>query len=95
MSAYEVMLSESQERMLLVTLPERVAEVREVVFDRWDVDCREIGQVIAEPEAQIFDAAEQVAHLPIQPLSEAPAYRLEGKPSPEDMARREAPLSGP
>ena len=92
MNAYEVMLSESQERMLLVTLPERVGEVREV-FDRWDVDCREIGSVIAEPEARIFDASEPVAHLPIQPLSEAPAYRLEGKPSPEDMARREASLS--
>ena len=92
MNAYEVMLSESQERMLLVTLPEQVREVREV-FDRWDVDCREIGSVIAEPEARIFDASEPVVHLPIQPLSEAPAYRLEGKPSPEDMARREASLS--
>ena len=93
MNAYEVMLSESQERMLLVALPERVHEVREV-FERWDVDCREIGRVIAEPEAQIFDSAERVAHLPIQPLSEAPAYRLEGKPSPDDLARRERPLSG-
>ena len=92
MNAYEVMLSESQERMLLVTLPERVDEVRKV-FDRWDVDCRDIGRVIAEPEAQIFDAARSVAHLPIQPLSEAPAYRLEGKPSSDDVARREMSLA--
>ena len=92
MNAYEVMLSESQERMLLVALPERMDEVK-AVFDRWDVDCREIGRVIAEPEAQIFDAAEPVAHLPIQPLSEAPAYRLEGRPSVEDVARREASLA--
>ena len=92
MSAYEVMLSESQERMLLVALPERVAEVK-AVFERWDVECREIGQVIAEPEAQIFDGSEPVAHLPIRPLSEAPAYRLEGQPSEEDLARREFPLS--
>ena len=92
MNAYEVMLSESQERMLLVALPERVAEVK-AVFERWDVDCREIGSVIAEPEARIFDAAEPVAHLPIQPLSEAPAYRLEGKASTEDVARREMALS--
>ncbi len=92
MSAYEVMLSESQERMLLVTLPERVAEVK-AVFERWDVECREIGQVIAEPEAQIFDGAEQVAHLPIRPLSEAPAYRLAGQPSEEDLARREMLLA--
>ena len=92
MSAYEVMLSESQERMLLVALPERVAEVK-AVFERWDVECREIGQVIAEPEAQIFDGAEPVAHLPIRPLSEVPAYRLEGQPSAEDLARRGMPLA--
>ena len=92
MNAYEVMLSESQERMLLVTLPERVDEIR-AVFERWDVDCREIGRVIADPEAQIFDGAEPVALLPIQPLSEAPAYRLEGRPSAEDVARRELSLA--
>ena len=91
MNAYEVMLSESQERMLLAALPERVDDVK-AVFQRWDVDCREIGQVIAEPEARIFDGPEPVAHLPIQPLSEAPAYRLEGRPSPEDLARREMSL---
>ena len=92
MDAYEVMLSESQERMLLVSLPERTEEVK-AVFERWDVDCREIGIVITEPEAQIFDSSEPVACLPIQPLSEAPAYRLRGQPSPEDVARRERPLS--
>ena len=92
MSAYEVMLSESQERMLLVALPERVVEVK-AVFERWDVECREIGQVIAEPEAQIFDGAEQVAHLPIRPLSEAPAYRLAGQPSEGYLARRNVPLA--
>ena len=98
MNAYEVMLSESQERMLLVALPERVGEVMSV-FERWDVDCREIGRVIAEPEARIFDGTDpsgqprEVAHLPIQPLSEAPAYRLEGKPSALDLERREMSLA--
>ncbi len=93
MSPYEVMLSESQERMLLVTLPERVDEVK-AVFERWDVECREIGEVIAEPEARISDGADAVAHLPIRPLSDAPAYRLEGQPSAEDVARREMSLAG-
>ena len=92
MSPYEVMLSESQERMLLVALPERVGEVKEV-FERWDVECREIGEVIAEPEARIYDGLDLVAHLPIRPLSEAPAYRLEGQPSEEDLARRQYALS--
>ncbi len=93
MSPYEVMLSESQERMLLVCPPHRVSEVR-AVFDRWDVPCREIGRVIAEPEAKVSSGGETVAHLPINPLSEAPAYRLEGKPSAADLARRELPLDG-
>ncbi len=92
MSPYEVMLSESQERMLLAARPERAEEVR-AVFQRWDVECREIGRVIAEPEARIFDGAAPVAHLPVQPLSEAPAYRLAGRPSAEDLARRDLPLS--
>ena len=92
MSPYEVMLSESQERMLLVTLPERVEEVR-AVFGRWDVECLEIGHVIADAEAQIYDGPDAVAHLPIRPLSEAPAYRLQGQPSEEDLARRGFSLS--
>ena len=92
MNAYEVMLSESQERMLLVALPERMDGVK-AVFERWDVDCLEIGRVIAEPEARIFDGAEPVAHLPIQPLSEAPAYRLKGRPSADDVARRAMSLA--
>ena len=92
MNAYEVMLSESQERMLLVALPERVGEVKEV-FERWDVDCREIGRVIAEPDARIYDGTDPVADLPILPLSEAPVYRLQGRPSDDDMARRKLLLT--
>ena len=93
MSPYEVMLSESQERMLLVCPPHRVGEVR-AVFDRWDVPCREIGRVIGAPEARVSSSGETVAHLPIGPLSDAPAYRLEGKPSDADLARRRLSLDG-
>ena len=93
MTPYEVMLSESQERMLLVCPPHRVGEVR-AVFDRWDVPCREVGRVIGEPEARVSSGAELVAHLPIQPLSDAPAYRLQGIASRTDLARRESPLDG-
>ena len=91
MNAYEVMLSESQERMLLVVAPERVAEVQ-AVFARWDSPCRVIGEVIAPPEAQIMDDGQPVAHLPIAPLAEAPEYRLSGAPTADDLARREYPL---
>ena len=91
MSPYEVMLSESQERMLLVVAPENVPAIR-AVFDKWDVTCREIGHVIAEQVAQVADGPELVADLPIGPLSEAPQYRLEGKPSEADIKRLQLEL---
>ena len=91
MSAYEVMLSESQERMLLVVAPENVPAIA-AVFEKWDVTCREIGHVIAEQLAQVAVGPELVADLPIGPLSEAPQYRLEGAPSAEDIARLELDL---
>ncbi len=101
MSPYELMLSESQERMLLVVRPDDVAEVQ-TVFEKWDVPCREIGSVTAEPEARVLNGSETVANLPIQPLAEAPSYRLTGEPSTADLARKELsldsvplPLDGP
>ena len=86
MSPYEVMLSESQERMLLVVAPENVPAIN-AVFEKWDVVCREIGLVIAEKTAQVAVGPELVVDLPIGPLSEAPQYRLEGKRSEEDIKR--------
>ncbi|MDA0264703.1 MAG: phosphoribosylformylglycinamidine synthase subunit PurL [Chloroflexi bacterium] len=86
MSAYEVMLSESQERMLLVVAPENVDAVR-AVFDKWDVVCMEIGHIIGDKVARVSVGSELVADLPIGPLSEAPQYRLEGKPTQEAIDR--------
>jgi len=77
MDPYEVMLSESQERMLLVTTPEKKAGL-EVVFDRWEVPCVEIGSVNSTRYATVQDGDEAVASLPIEPLIDAPKYRLEG-----------------
>ncbi|MBM3941620.1 MAG: phosphoribosylformylglycinamidine synthase subunit PurL [SAR202 cluster bacterium] len=87
MNAYEVMLSESQERMLLVVPPDRTERVR-AVFDKWEIPCREIGQITEEPQAQIYDGARPVAHLPIKHLSEAPKYRMKGEMSAEQRARQ-------
>ena len=91
MSPYEVMLSESQERMLLVVAPENVPAIR-AVFEKWDVTCREIGIVTAEQTAQVAVGPELVADLPIGTLSDAPQYRLEGKPSDEDIRRLQLDL---
>ena len=92
MTGYEVMLSESQERMLLVAPPERVEPVRRV-FQKWDVPCREIGQVIREPQAHILDGDAPVAQLPIKPLADAPRYRLRGQPSAAQLERQRLSLA--
>ncbi|MAF38886.1 MAG: phosphoribosylformylglycinamidine synthase II [Chloroflexi bacterium] len=91
MSPYEVMLSESQERMLLVVAPENVPAIK-AVMEKWDVTCREIGVILAEQTAQVAVGSELVVDLPIGPLSEAPQYSLEGKPSEEDIRRRQSNL---
>ena len=87
MSGYEVMLSESQERMLLVTAPEHVERVQKV-FRKWDVPCREIGQVIQEPRAHVLEGDRPVVQLPIKHLTEAPRYRLSGRQSLEQRDRQ-------
>jgi phosphoribosylformylglycinamidine synthase len=92
MTSYEVMLSESQERMLLVTPPEHVERVREV-FRKWDVPCNEIGQVTPRPLAHVLEGDEVVAQLPIKQLTEAPRYRLKGTPSREQLEGQQLSLS--
>lgn len=92
MTSYEVMLSESQERMLLVTPPEHV-ELVKGVFRKWDVPCQEIGQVIDQPQAHVLDGDRNVAQLPIEQLTEAPLYRLKGVPSRKQLERQRLTLN--
>ena len=77
--------------MLLVVAPENVPAIK-AVMEKWDVTCHEIGHVIAEQIAQVSMGADLVADLPIGPLSKAPEYRLEGKPSDEDIQRQKLEL---
>ena len=79
MTEYEVMLSESQERMLLIVPPEKTEVVREV-FRKWEVPCRDIGMVTAEKDARLVDGVRPVAGLPIYHLVRPPQYRLHGRP---------------
>ena len=92
MTGYEVMLSESQERMLLVAAPESVPAVSEV-FEKWDVACHAIGVVTEEQAARVTEASNTIAAAPVPHLSDAPRYRLSGKPSPDDDARQRLLLS--
>ncbi|GHE05692.1 phosphoribosylformylglycinamidine synthase [Defluviimonas sp. 20V17] len=74
MSAYEMMLSESQERMLMVLKPEREAEAK-AIFDKWDLDFAIVGETIAEDRFLIIHGNETKADLPLKALSgTAPEY---------------------
>jgi phosphoribosylformylglycinamidine synthase II len=74
MSSYEIMLSESQERMLLVAEKGRENEVLRV-FEKWGLDGVIVGEVIAEPQMRIRHHGELVADIPNQSLTDdAPLY---------------------
>jgi phosphoribosylformylglycinamidine synthase II len=74
MTAYEIMLSESQERMLLVADKNREAEVIRV-FEKWGLDAVIVGTVIAEPRLRILHHGQLVADIPNQSLTDdAPLY---------------------
>jgi len=74
MTAYEMMLSESQERMLMVLRPEKEA-VAKAVFDKWDLDFAIVGETIAEDRFLIMHNGECKADLPLKALSgNAPEY---------------------
>ncbi len=74
MTAYEMMLSESQERMLMVLRPEKEAEAK-AVFDKWDLDFAIVGETIAEDRFLILHGNVVVADLPLSKLSSsAPEY---------------------
>ncbi len=74
MTAYEMMLSESQERMLMVLNPDLEAEAK-AVFDKWDLDFAIVGETIAEDRFIIEHNGEVKADLPLKALSgTAPEY---------------------
>ncbi|SPH17693.1 Phosphoribosylformylglycinamidine synthase subunit PurL [Defluviimonas aquaemixtae] len=74
MTAYEMMLSESQERMLMVLKPEKEAEAR-AIFEKWDLDFAIVGETIAEDRFLILHGNEVKADLPLSKLSSsAPEY---------------------
>ncbi|HHY47919.1 MAG TPA: phosphoribosylformylglycinamidine synthase subunit PurL [Firmicutes bacterium] len=73
MTPYEVMLSESQERMLIVARPEKVEEIREH-FGRWGLDATPVGEVTDSGMLQLFDKGELVAEVPVGSLVNPPVY---------------------
>ncbi|MGI9399940.1 MAG: phosphoribosylformylglycinamidine synthase subunit PurL, partial [Rhizobiaceae bacterium] len=74
MTAYEMMLSESQERMLMVLRPEKEAEAS-AIFVKWGLDFAIVGKTTDDLRFRILHQGEEVANLPIKKLGdEAPEY---------------------
>ncbi|RVV99256.1 phosphoribosylformylglycinamidine synthase subunit PurL [Mesobaculum littorinae] len=82
MTAYEMMLSESQERMLMVLDPDK-EDVARAIFDKWDLDFAIVGETIAEDRFLVMHNGETKADLPLKALSgTAPEYDRPWEPTP-------------
>ena len=91
MTAYEMMLSESQERMLMVLKPELEAEAK-AVFDKWDLDFAIVGETIAEDRFLVLHNGEVKADLPLKALSgTAPEYDRPWVETPKPAALTNVP----
>src|SRR5437867_5427650 len=84
MTPYEILLSESQERMLIIARRGKENVVREV-FEKWDVPCAEIGRVTTDGMMRVRNNGEIAAEIPAKALAEeAPLYSREAqKPTTE------------
>jgi phosphoribosylformylglycinamidine synthase len=82
MVPYEIMLSESQERMLMILKPGREAEAKRI-FDKWELDFAVIGTVTETGHLVLKFHGQTVADLPVVPLvSQAPEYKRPWEPTP-------------
>ncbi len=79
MTPYEVMLSESQERMLIVAKPGDVRSLQEV-FERWDLHSDVVAVILPEPRFVVRDAGDHVCNLPLDLLVDGAPLR--GAPGP-------------
>jgi phosphoribosylformylglycinamidine synthase subunit PurL len=79
MTPYEIMLSESQERMLIIVNEGHEAEVKKI-FDKWDLPWAQIGKVTDSGRMVVREHGKEVANIPAKPLAdEAPVYQMEAK----------------
>ena len=93
MTAYEMMLSESQERMLMVLKPGREAEA-EAIFRKWQLDFAVIGEVTDTGRMELFHHGDKVADIPLGPLADdAPLYDRPYTPAPQAAPLADAPTT--
>ena len=95
MTPYELLLSESQERMLLVGARGREDELRRV-FAKWELDAVKIGEVTAGSDLVVRHHGDEVAHVPVYALADGPRYEKPCEP-PAWLTERRAfePLALP
>ncbi|HEX7022578.1 MAG TPA: phosphoribosylformylglycinamidine synthase subunit PurL [Trueperaceae bacterium] len=94
MSPLEVMLSESQERMVVSVRPDREAELL-ALLARWELEAVGVGEVTASGRFRVLEAGQVVADMPVAALNEAPSYARSGREAPDVIALREAPVDVP
>jgi phosphoribosylformylglycinamidine synthase len=97
MTAYELMLSESQERMLMVLKPERQA-VADRIFAKYELDCVAIGRITETGRLVLRMNGRVECDVPVQPISaQAPEYSRPWKPTakPTPVAARDVPAHDP
>ncbi len=93
MTPYEMMLSESQERMLMVLKPGREAEA-EAIFRKWELDFAVIGKVTDTERLVLSWNGETAADIPLGPLADdAPCYDRPWVPTPQRAALGDVPDS--
>ena len=93
MTPYEILLSESQERMLVVAHPGREDEVREIL-EKWELEAAVIGQVTDDGKFRILENGNVVGDIPALPLTDGcPTYEREGIESEQVVALREMDLT--
>jgi len=79
MTAYEMMLSESQERMLFVTEPQHEEQAK-AIFARWGLHCAKVGKVTDDGRLRLFHKGELVADMPVKALvDDCPVYHKPSK----------------
>lgn len=92
MEPYEVMLSESQERMLLVVEAGCEREITKI-FEKWDLDSIVIGSVTDDGLAKIYDGEELCASVPVDILTDPPLYEYTGLKTNEMDELQRYPLA--
>lgn len=79
MTPYEMMLSESQERMLFVVEPDKEEQAKEI-FERWGVLCVEVGKVTDDGRLRLFHGGKVVGDMPVKALvDDCPTYHKPSK----------------